>query len=90
MILPLHYERQIIITKDATVEIKGGYIFPTEASAYVLYVNLDRRLPNIKNLFLKRIFPRLEGERSYTQSFLIRTMILFRKYVLTICEGLAN
>lgn len=90
MILPPRFERRIIILKDASMERLGHYFIPTPASAYVLYVNLDRHLPIIKDLFLKRILPRLEGERSYTESFLTRTMILFRKYLLTVCEGLAN
>jgi hypothetical protein len=90
MILPPHYERRIIILKDIDCKFTGFKYTFTKGSAYVLYVDLDRRLSTIKNIFLDRLFPRLEGERHQTQSFLSHTMILFRKYILTICEGLAS
>ena len=57
---------------------------------YVLFIDKKRKFANIKELFLKRLLKICEKERRYSEPFWIRTLLLFKKQCLTICEMLGN
>lgn len=86
IVVPLNLETYALLLGDFSFQESGA----KTAGAYVLFIDKDRKYASFKDLFLKKLLKVLEGERSYAQPFWVRTLLLFRKYALTICEGLAN
>jgi hypothetical protein len=88
-----HYNRYLALVLSNDPKDMELYVVPTAdvRASYVIFIDKRRSLANIKDIFLKRLLKVVENtERSYSESFIVRTMLLFRKQCLTISEMLAN
>jgi hypothetical protein len=86
VVVPVNCENYALLLGDFSFS-KSGAKLP---GVYVILIDKGRKHAWLKDLLLKRLLKVLEGERSYDKPLWIRTLLLFRKQCLTICEGLAN
>jgi hypothetical protein len=87
MVFPVNYESYVLLLQDGFTFDKTGRPY---CPSYTIIIDKGRKYAWLKDLFLKRLLKVLEGDRSYDKPLWIRTLLLFRKQWLTICEGLAN